>query len=310
MSPLKRYFLKLSVMLLAVTLPFAAFFAGVQSLPAQFGGSIMSTLPHKIELAQQEGEPRVILAGGSSSPYATNCALLSQLTGRPCINVGVTAYLGIEYYLSLLEHTMRPGDVIVLAPEHSMLAGQVDYLAVWMAVENDAQALKMLPASYWPGMFSAYERYAALKLEKNQSAAGSPPALYHNDFGPLGDVVAPRELILESGYNREDPIALSEDTLDPQVLRHCNRFAQKAEKQGVTVLFAFAPVNALAVTTPAESWDALESELRGGLQMPVLGSQRQAVLDAQLFYDSNNHLNTIGAEQYSRRLAELLTEYL
>ncbi len=288
-------------------LPFGLYFAYVQSLPAQFGGLIMGSLPHKISLAQNTPGPRLILVGGSSSPYATNCAQLAGETGYPCINLGVTAYLGLGYYLALLEDTMRPGDVVVLAPEHSMLAQKIDYKTVWMAIENHPEAWRYLPPSYWPHMAGAYGGYAQEKRASAKRGQGGPaPLAYPPGFGPLGDVTEYRELILESGYNREDPISLSPEVLAPESARLLKDFAAKASAGGVTVLYAWAPVNELALTSsPAEAL-LLEEEVRAQTGLPILGSVLDSILPATLFYDSNAHLNTAGAAQYTQALARLL----
>ncbi|NLW77940.1 MAG: hypothetical protein GXY32_00815 [Ruminococcaceae bacterium] len=302
---MKKYILKFLALAVALLIPFAAYYGYAQSLPAQFGGSIMGTVRHKIGLLQNTPSPRVILAGGSSSPYATNCEEIGQALGMPCINIGATAYLGVEFYLSMLEDAMRPGDVIVIAPEHSMLADAVDYQTVWSAVENFPEVWAVVPPGYWPAMATQYFQYGQAKLDLYKTQGDATPA-YHADFGPLGDVTLERETLLEAGYIRDDPIALGPGTLDDGVVHALNRFAAKAEQAGATVYFAFAPVDKLAITTTPDQWQALEARIRNEINLPVLGTLPDAVMDGAYFYDSNNHLTTEGARLYSARLIDLL----
>ena len=303
---MKKYALKFFVFCLVLLLPFAGAFSFLQALPAQFGGTIMGTLPHKIELAQETPGPRILLAGGSSSPYATNCALIVAETGLPCINVGVTAYLGLGYYLRLLESTMRPGDIIVLGPEHSMLSGKIDYLTVWMAIENHRDAWAFVPPGYWPKMATAYGNYAGEKCRQARATEGETLPSYDADFGPLGDVTLYREPLLEDGYNRDDPISLTADTLTDSVSEELSRFARKTADAGVSLYFAWAPVNRLALVTPPQEAPALQAAIESQTGIPTLGQIEDAILPPAEFYDSNNHLTTAGARQYSQRLVQNL----
>ncbi|MGD9559416.1 MAG: hypothetical protein AB7V55_02285 [Oscillospiraceae bacterium] len=302
---MRRYLLKCLALFLALAASFAALFGVAQSLPAQYTGSIMGTIAHKVELLQATPSPRVILAGGSSSPYATNCEMIGEALQLPCINIGATAYLGIEFYLSMLERTLQPGDVIVIAPEHSMLAGVRDYKTVWAAVENHRAVWDVVPTGYWPAMALHYWDYAKTKWELSR---GEAPAPYHADFGPLGDVTTYRETLLEVGYIRDDLIDLGPHTLKARTVHALNRFYEKATAQGAQVYFVYAPLNRLAVTSPPQDWAALESALHEKLALPILGRMQDAMMDGAYFYDSNNHLTTEGARLYSAHLIGLLEE--
>lgn len=304
----KRYLLKILAMVCALLITLAGLFWWVQSLPAQYGGSIMGTTAHKIELLEDTPGPRVILAGGSSSPYATDCAYIGGQLGMNCINVGATAYFGIEFYLSMLEAYMQQGDIIVIAPEHSMLSGNIAYSTMWMGMENHPDVWKVVPTGYWPGLIPTYPEYAVNKVGMHFEDAEWESYQYHEDFGPLGDVVTYRETLLEAGWLRDDPIALSAETLSDKVAAQLNSFYQKAIQQGVSVYLAFAPVDVLALTTTPEDWQALEDAMRAKIEMPILGRLEDAIMEGKYFYDSNNHLTSEGAALYSQNLVALLAQ--
>ena len=307
-NPYARYGVKLLALVLALLLPFAAYFAWAQSLPAQFTHRIVGTLHHKLTLLETTSTPRLILAGGSSSPYGTDCAYIADTLNIPCINVGTTVYIGVDIYLSMLEKYMLPGDIIVLGPEHSMLSHVINYQVVWQAIENSPSAWSIVPSHYWPHLLTSYYAYASEKAAL--AAGGNVPASYHPDFGPLGDVVAPREALLESGYNRLDLIALSPAALDADVARQLRAFYEKAQARGVQVYLIHAPVDELAVTTSPADWAALEEALRSQTGIPLLAPLSASVMEGKYFYDTNNHLTTEGAAIYSRLLAESLRPYL
>ncbi len=301
---MRRYFLKLAALLFALLLPFLLYFSVIQAAPPQFTASIMGGLRQKIALLEDTPGRRVIFAGGSASPYALDCAALSEALGRPCITIGVTAYFGIDLYLSMLRQGMREGDIVVLMPEHSMLRGSVDYSTLWCGIENFPDAWRVVPLSDWPGLVQNFHLYAKIKQDR---AAEHPSVSGENTlFGPLGDVVAHREPQLEQGYNTEDPIDLRPNIIKDDVLNSINQFVDTAENRGISVYFTHAPLDELALTTGQERWAAYEQKLHDSLAAPVLGRVQDAILPGRYFYDSNNHLTTEGATLYTTNMAQLL----
>ena len=302
-----RYFRKLVAMALAVSLPFFLFFGALFALPDHRGGSIAATIRYKTQLLQTTVGPRILFAGGSSSPYGTICAEVERQLGRSAICVGATAYLGIPFYLSLLETYAQTGDVIVLAPEHSLLTSEaIDYTLVWEAAGQEPDVWRCMPLSYLPGLFSSGVSYFKLKW----SVLDEPSADYHVDFGPLGDVVTPREALLSAGYLPDDPVDLSPERIYLTNIEQINRFAEKMARRGVTVVFAFAPLDELAVTSSAEETAAFGRAVTEALEIPVILDLPTALLPGAYFYDSNNHLTSAGAQINTQNLIDGLREVL
>ena len=287
-----RYLKKMLALALAVALPFALWIGVLLAIPDHRGGSIAATIRYKADLMQSTEGPRVIFAGGSSSPYGTVCAEVARQLDCNAICVGATAYLGLPFYLRLLEVYTEEGDVIVLAPEHSLLTGaSVDYSLVWEGAGQDPDVWRCVPLSYLPGLFSTTAEYFKLKLEALSSGAGG----YNEAFGPLGDVILYREPMLASGYVVGDPIDLSPDGLYAENLNRINRFAEKMSRRGITVFFAFAPTDRLAVVSGEEETAAFAQAVEDALEVPVILPLSEALMEGKYFYNSNNHLTTEGA---------------
>ena len=304
---MKKYLLKSLALALAVLLPFVLWFGYLFTIPDHRGGTIASTIRYKTDLLQTTPGPRVIFAGGSSSPYGTDCAAAADAFGRNTICVGATAYLGLPLYLELLDQYALAGDVIVLAPEHSLLQGDnTNYSLVWEAAGHDPDVWKSVPLSYYPGLFSSSVEYYHMKKD----ALSRPAAAYHADFGPLGDVVTPRTTLLESGYNTQDPISLTADSVFEDNIQRINHFAHRMEKRGVTVLFAFAPTDRLAVTTGPQDNAAFADTVAAGLDIPVILPLETALMDGKYFYDSNSHLTSEGAALNTQNLVNGVLPYL
>ena len=291
-----RWFQKLGAMVLALAVTASLWLGYVAARPDLLTDSIAATMRYKVQLLQDTaGTPRIIFVGGSSSPYGTDCAAVEDALGMPAIDIGATAYLGLPFYFKTLEKYAAPGDVIVLAPEHMMLAGDcVDYSLVWQAAGTDRAVWQCVPISYYPNLFRTSRQY--LKQKNAAIAAGrTDVAAYAAGFGPRGDVIETRETQLASGWNTEDPVSLSQDAFDAEKIAEINRFAAHMKEKGVQVYFAYAPLDALCIETDEAAVDAYAKSLEKNLEVPVILSQQQAILPGTLFYDSNNHLTTEGA---------------
>ncbi len=305
---MKRLILRLVCFFLALLAVPLGYFAWVQSLPAMSRGSLMGSILIKQQLAENTPGARILVVGGSSVPYSIQCEVIQQQTGMPCIAMGATAYLGLEYYLSLLEDHLHQGDLVILAPEIVMLQDQVSYSTTWMAVENDPGLLAAVPLSYWPGMVSGYYTYSRQKLDlyrQKGAPTQSPQEQYEAfGFGPWGDIPGQRESLLESVYDKNNILTLTGDDLAPRVRRAIKDFAKKVQAAGARVVMTWAPFDELAYAGTADQLDALQAQLEQQTCLSYLGSLAESMLPGELFYDSNNHLTSQGAELRTQMLLE------
>lgn len=308
----KRFFVRLICFFLALLAIPVGYFAAVQSLPAMFRGSLMGSVYVKQQLVQDTPGERILVVGGSSVPYSIRCEQVAEAAGMPCIALGATAYLGLEYYLALIDDELHPGDIVILAPEFAMLQNAVSYSTTWMAVENSPSLLAALPVSYWPGMVSSYYTYSRQKLDLLRQK-GAPTATAQEQyaafgFGPWGDIVTERESILESGYDKNNILTLDDSSLSDDVVKAVRRFAKKAQKAGATVVLTWAPFDTLAYTGTAQQLEEFQAQLESRTGLAYVGSLTDCMLPAELFYDSNNHLTSEGAELRTRMLLDDLAE--
>lgn len=305
---MRKYLVKILIFLLAVTVPLVCIFAYIQSLPRTFGQLLMGTTYHKYELLTEEESPKIILIGGSSSPYATDCAKISEAFGMPCINIGVTSYYGIDFYYNMLKDYMHEGDIVILSPEAAMMRDGINYEVIWEGVENYPELLKKVPLRYWRKMFLSYYIYADKKFELLGKGYGTWEPEYKDDFGYYGDATEYRETKLEYGYLREDPITLDRSIVDRHFIAGANRLAKAAEAAGARLFFYYPPVDVLAVTSDAEEVRGLDEYLREKLDVEMINSIEDSLMEGRYFYDSNNHLTSEGQTLYTERLIDVLRD--
>lgn len=319
---MRKYILKLTAFVLALALPFALFIGAMFFVPDRFTGTLPGTLHYKIDLLQNTPGRRIIFAGGSASPYGIVCRDVEQATGRPTLCIGVTAYLGLDYYLKLLDRHARAGDTVVLMLENLLLRDVgTDYMVLWQAIGTDPDAWAAVPWAQWPGLTATAFRYGLQRIPEGWSPlrAGLRLARYDTetemgphdpDFGPRGDVTLPRTALLASGYNTQDLIYLHGGAASEKALKMLQRFIARMQGRGVQVLFAHAPLDALCLTSDQNQNAAYGAAVEAALGVPVLVPMEEAVMPGEYFYDSNNHLTSEGAALYTARLLPRLLAQL
>lgn len=313
---MKRFFIKCAAMAATLLVPFALYFGCLQSLPNLYEGSLMGVTSKKLSLLSEMESPKIVVAGGSSTPYSVVCADVEAALDMPCFNLGTTAYLGLPFFLKQLRSHTQAGDVVVLSLEYAVYSGERSYTTVWCAMENHANVWREIPLSYWPGLLGSYYHFARDKLALYRQVGapqGDLDAHYAEaGLGPRGDNLQPRENILEHKYNVDDCRIVNADTVADEVISQLNAFARWAKRNGVTVYLTSAPFNRLALsdapdgTSGLAGVDALEARLRAECTLPWLGTLRDGVMDEALFFNSNNHLNTQGAQVFTAALIEQL----
>lgn len=296
---MKRFLLKLAAFALALVLPCVAYAAYILRLPNMYEGSLMGAAAMKSQILASAASPKLVIIGGSNTPYAFDSGRLETALGMPVCNMGTTAYLGIPFLLKQAENELEPGDIAVLAFEFSAYEGVVNYRTVWCALENHAALYGAVPLSYWPGLIGSFHLYASDKLSllKSPGADGLDYAAHYaqGGFDKYGDYWSPRENILEHGYNTEDCRAVDENTITDENLATLRDFTERMTRRGVDVYFTYAPFNRLALTNGTDGVRALQARITESCGAQWLGDLEEGVMDERYFFNSNNHLNTEGA---------------
>lgn len=297
---MKKYILKIIALIVSVSIPVCMFLGYIFTIPDGMSGTIAATLRYKIPLLENTPSPKIIMVGGSSSPYGVNCSQIATEMSQDCICIGATAYLGKGIYLNILEKYAKPGDTIVIGFENTLLEDEViDYDLVWQGAGNDTTVWKNVPISYYPGLFSTAIGYSVER--KNYSVNGWTNDI-HPSFGPLGDITEERDAILESGYNKQDIRYLNRDTISLKELDKINKFAKKMENKGVSVYFVYAPLDIMCVDSTSEEIAEYSQIIADNLDIPMIVSIDDALMDGEYFFNTNNHLTTLGAQIYSEKI--------
>ena len=307
---MKRFWKLLILFLVLLILPFGVFAAATKVKENPYHNSFTASLVDKYERLSTLSGARLILIGGSSLPFGVDSARLEDALGLPVVNFGVYAALGTRVMAEIALSELHAGDVVILAPELDPQTYS-DYFnpdILWEASCENTAVLKGLSLSEKEEMAC---RWFKFELERKRLEGDAVPdgILYaRSSFNEYGDIEFPREgNIMPDGFDASQPVTL-DGLRNDAFFAFVQDFIRAAEKKGARVWFGFSPVNTAAVRYDSAQAASFESYLREKLPGRVLGSLSDTTYEAELFYNTNYHLNDAGAAVHTETLIRLLKE--
>jgi hypothetical protein len=305
--------------LIAVALFVALLYAQL-GIPTESSRWIYELLQKKEAHAAAVQGPRLFVTAGSSTLYGINAKRIEELTGRPTINMGCHAGLGLPYMLYLIKKTARPGDTVLLAIEYELYSLDLnketidDYL-----LARDPDYFRRLS---WLEKIEMTTRIPFKRLQKGLSIRHkpeSPPRPHHpyaEDIDDNGDEVAnwtaerqpPNFRLKLIASNLVDGIP-STDRAGFNAIRD---FVAWARAHQVTVLATFPNLvyHAEYDKPPAQQAIKAITDFYTSQGVPVIGTAREAMLPMDQFFDTSYHLTHEAALKRTERLVPELKPYL
>ncbi len=303
---MKKFFVKFIVFTVLLILPFTIIFLIIQSLPPVSTGSFMGVSSKKLELVSEIEEEKIVIVGGSNVVYNINAEDISNALDMPSFNMGTTAYLGFDFFKEQIKEYANEGDIIILSLEPSVLKNVIDYNVVWYAIENHKNMYSIIPTSYIPNLLNAYSTYAQFKintLSSDEIISNTEDGYKEKGFNSYGDLTDYYpENILDNLYNINDTTQFNSNTLSDYILKELNDLKKWTDKNNIELYLTYAPFNELALeqtqydATGMQGVYELENYFNENCDIPWLSSLSEGIMPAELFYDSNNHLNSIGKD--------------
>lgn len=258
--------------------------------------------------------PRIIAVGGSGTLFSFDSGMATQRIGRPVVNFGTHAGLGLPYILDRAGRMLRAGDVVLLAPEYELLQGGAapNEHTIQFVSFYDRGYLKRRPLTEWPRYIFGYGVLASLVEGLKQAVKGPPAGRSDAVLDSLGNargntVALSRGEQLAGAMPSLPPPPVSEAALE--ALR---KFTALARARGARILV----VSPALIHTPGYSDPAFRkfqsslSVVYSGLGLKVLGNSDSAFLPPQDMYDSIYHANDRGRAHYTGRILPLVCRAL
>lgn len=258
---------------------------------------------------------RVVFFAGCSFAYGVNSPMAQAAVGEEyaVCNMGVNGDINGAFQMEIILHYLNEGDILVHTPEvmsspQLMSSSYFDGRAFIMC-EGNYDLLSIPDFSQNSLFFRAYMHFVTIRENEEECSYSDGRS---EDFNLYGDYTYPREY--DESTERERDVTYSNDAYNyaPDMLteegmdRLC-AYYDAARAKGATVCISYSPVNSSAQPEVSvmdagrafdEKWRAMLAE-RG---YAPISDYIDYLWPGRFFYDSDYHLNDLGAIFRTERL--------
>ena len=258
--------------------------------------------------------PKLILYSGCSLAYGVNSSVLNAMFGGKyvVVNAGLNGEFNALFQMECMLPYIREGDVFVHAPEqmnpYQFLKSYKVDSRVFCMVEGNYDLLALADFSYTDRMTEAYTAYASLREEEEECDYSDYTGVFNN----YGDHVEERPYDEATDASRD--VAYSQgwgydmNLLEEQNIADLAAIYQRLSDRGAAVYFSWAPMNEQSdanedIYAAAEQFEERLEELFAPYGIDMISEVTDYIWKGRYFYDTDYHLNDMGALLRTEQLA-------
>jgi len=286
--------------------------------------SYTASLSLKKELLKNSPSPRIVIVGGSGTTAGINSEALFRETGYHPVNMGLFAGLGMRILLRQVENNVRPGDIVLVVPEHELLQQPLygdGYLVLKTLQYNRGELSNILYPHTLIVMLRAFPSWLSFITDESAKRVYRlfvttddtfSEKLYRisnmNQYGDLDTPLSSTTRLTSNDIARGS-IDFVRPAPDPAVMTLLQGFIARVEQRHVQV-YVVSPTtpqtvfthNAASITSSAA---VLEASIGAAHS---IGSPNDFIYPDSDFLDSLAHLTTAGKNKRTKRIIELLRQ--
>ena len=266
----------------------------------------------KLMMAPDDRKKMVFFAGCSFS-YGLVSEDIAAVYGSEydIYDLGVIGGGNAPIQYDVYRQYLKEGDIFVHAPEasqHQLMSSYGCDFRLFVMTEGNYDLLSETDAAYLENFWNSLQELneSRDKLQRKLSYLDITP--HYNSYG---DIKIPRMYTNQQGVSFSDYSYFyrSNSVTQEAAERMCDWY-QKLTDQGVTVLFSFSPMNRDGLDTDGKKnspfyFESFISDILKRHGIPVISEMKNYVMGSEYFYDSDYHMNEVGA---SRRTAQLIKD--
>jgi hypothetical protein len=284
----------------------------------------LSAILNKLDMVKEAGQDRVIFVGGSGLFDGLDSEKLEARLHRPVVNLGLYAGFGITALLREIRPFLRPGDVVVIVPEYSVVFDSTDeQVRKWLFALAPVRNLPLLYGTA-PDPLRAFAidlvslvrskvqalpkaAQEALRARHCRAFFGRGYVYYRKYFTRSGDslrtmrAAASPDMIEQRGAD-----FFSDPSYRGQSLEAVNDFCRGALRQGVRTYFLFPAYPKEEYRRQQDDMRRYEARLRKELACRILGAPEDFLYPYDFFTNTVNHLNGEGRRIRTEKVFTLL----
>ncbi len=271
--------------------------------------SYLGAILEKDQLLRRTPSPRIILVGGSNLAFGVDSKAIEDSLHVPVANMGLYAKLGLRYMLAQVTPYVRPGDVIIIVPEYDQFYGDfangdntLNAALLYTPPDRVGDFIKsysVIDVLIRPRVENARESLlrtaaAAIGREEQFFPPDTNPVYNRHSFNRYGDAVSHltmKSMNPDSIFVKPLPPmkALNRKTIDD-----LNALSAVVTQRNAHAYFLFPSYIDRSYTINVAAIDSLATKLKADMKIPVVGSPRDFVYPARMFFDTRYHLNAEG----------------
>lgn len=299
---MRAFILKLLAFLLLLGAALLALALLVPPTPRASTSLIFAKLDKDALLRDTPG-PRLILVGGSNLSFGIDSRLLKDELGLSPINTAIHANLGLTYMMASVLPYVRPGDLVILAPEYEQFYGDRAYGAQELlrtVIDVDRPSSALLSLRQWAHIAPYLPRFALSKLRPGEYRFMRPaePGVYERrSFNQYGDATVHWGL-------EGKPFAPHEPAsgrFNDGVVAEIAAFERRVRERGAALYLTFPGFQAASFANMRGQIEQIEAKLRER-GLVLLGAPERYAMPERLMFDTPYHLTRQGVELRTRLL--------
>ena len=265
----------------------------------------LAILALKNERLYRVSSPKVMFIGGSNLAFGMDTPKLEQAFGRPVVNMGTHAALGMEFMLKEAIPGINPGDIVIVSPEY-LLSLDGDYeikelASLLFPTSSEYFDFQLIPA------ISAHLNRTRKNLARNfngDTDLGKQSPYTLKSFNEYGDFTA--------HWNQDPPEQLKKEwPLSYRKWRGIsllNEYNNTFKETGACMYFIFPAYAESEYRKNEKVINYLYKDIVESLKVDIIGKPIDGVLPDSLFYDTVYHLGKDGVQQRMQTIIELMED--
>jgi hypothetical protein len=316
---MRSFILKLLLFLL---IQIAAFALLLKNYDVSTETNFFARIVEKHQRLKATPPPRIILVGGSNVPFGFESDTMEKALGRPVVNMGLAAGVGVEFMLADLEPELASGDIVALSLEYDHFArgrragGGFDPSVLQQVLIYRPQGFLALRPIHFRkilldrglillGELARHGLHIGRPAKSANTAAAQSPRAGFNEWGDLvGHRIQPSPVPIET-IEGARLLVWQPDFPNKTLLRHLSEFVQRCKTRGIRVAFTFPPKPTSTLTRERLRAEQVQAALAQIPGLILLDKPQDHAYPANEFFDSANHLTAQGA---ATRTAKVITE--
>ncbi|WP_234736679.1 hypothetical protein [Tellurirhabdus bombi] len=248
--------------------------------------------------------PRLVFVGGSNLALGIDSRRVAAATGYTVTNMGIHAGLGLPFMLNEALHGTQKGDLVVLSIEYFLDEGDNKLLA--QLIDVNPRAKQYLSLSWLNEirlLGQNLQRCMSGLFYKLLRGDATDPIYNRSGFTVEGD--------LKEHFGKPKPRRIGDDVTFLEMdysenIQRINAFVKAAKAREAVVVFTFPVFPASAYKRNQKAIQHLAKQYQNKLDCPIINTPATFVLPDQYFFDTVYHLDSLGVQERTTRMIDLL----